>query len=235
MREVDEQTGAGAFGIVGALVGLVASVPLLGLGEAVPTPSAVLAVAAMALVSGAIHLDGLADTADALVAVDTDRAERARKDPAVGVAGAAALFLVLALDVASLTSLLSNGDPVMASVACVIAATVSRVVPVAIVRLAPSSTSGGGLGAWFARRVTLVELGLASATAAALVIAAAVAIDRPELLVAGLAGGLIGIGSSAGLIRIRRQLDGDLLGAGVELAVAGTLLAAAVLTAWPIL
>ena len=60
--------GAGAFGVVGAGIGLLAAVPLVLLGQPVPLVAAVLTEAVIVLVTGAVHLDGLADTADALAA-----------------------------------------------------------------------------------------------------------------------------------------------------------------------
>ena len=58
----------------------------------------------LAAVSGGLHLDGLADTADALVAPDAYAAERAREDPSVGPGGAVALLVVLGAEVAALAS-----------------------------------------------------------------------------------------------------------------------------------
>ncbi len=226
-------TGARAFGIVGALVGLAGFVPLVVLGAAVPPASAILAVAAMAILSGGIHLDGLADTADALVAVGPEAAERARKDPAVGVGGAATLILVIGLEVAPLTLLVTNPGPLFAGVACVVAGTASRIVPIVLVRLARSRVNAGGLGAWFAGRTTIADAAVAFATGLAVTIAAGLAIGAPALLVAGPVGAIGGVGLGLGLVRARRQLDGDVLGASVELAFAATVLAAAALARWP--
>lgn len=226
-------TGARAFGIVGALVGLAGFIPLVGLGAAVPPASAILAVAAMAILSGGIHLDGLADTADALVAVGPDAAERARKDPAVGVGGATALILVVGLEIASLTLLVTGSGPLYAALTCVVAGAASRIVPVVLVRLARSRASPGGLGAWLAGRTTTADAAVALLTGLSVAIASALAIGEAALLLASLAGCLGGIGLGMGLVRTRNQLDGDLLGASVQLAFAATVLAAAVLAGWP--
>ena len=226
-------TGARAFGIVGALLGLAGSVPLVGLGAAVPPASAILAVAAMAILSGGIHLDGLADTADALVAVGPDAAERARKDPTVGVGGAATLILVMGLEVATLTLLVTGPGPLFAGVTCVVAGTASRIVPIVLARLARSRAGAGGLGAWFAGRTTNADAAVAFATGLVVTLAGVLAIGVLALLVAGLVGVIGGVGLGLGLIHARRQLDGDLLGASVEIAFALTVLAAAVLAGWP--
>lgn len=228
-----ERAGARAFGIVGALIGMAGFVPLVVLGTAVPPASAILAVAAMAILSGGIHLDGLADTADALVAVGPDAAERARKDPAVGVGGATALILVLGLEIASLTLLVTGSGPLFAALSCVVAGAASRIVPVVLVRLDRSRASGHGLGAWFAGRTTTADAAAALLTGLSVAIASALAIGEPALLVAGLVGGLGGLGLGMGLVRTRNLLDGDLLGASVELTFAATVLAAAVLAGWP--
>jgi adenosylcobinamide-GDP ribazoletransferase len=224
--------GSRSFAIVGALVGLAGSLPLVVLEQADPAIAAIMSVATMAVLSGAIHLDGLADTADALVATGPDGAERARKDPAVGVAGVVALILVLGLEIVSLASLLAHGGALVASLACVVAAAASRAVPVVVVRAVATSAAGPGLGAWFATRVSGVDAAFAVATGCLIAVGAMLAIGEPSVILAGLAGGLGGVGLAVGLVRTRRQLDGDLLGAGVELAFAGTLATAAVLAVW---
>lgn len=226
-------TGAAAFGLVGGLIGAAGAIPLLAMGALVPTVAAILAIATMAALSGAIHLDGLADTADALVAVGPDAAERARKDPAVGAAGAVTLIIVIALDVAALTAIVAGAGSVVAALACVVAAAVSRSVPPFVGRLARRSVAASGLAAWFAARVTTQDVAIGLATSVALALAAALATGRVELAIAGIAGAAFGIGSSIGLARVRNGVDGDLLGAGVELAQAGCLVVAAVLVSWP--
>ena len=139
--------------MVGALGGLV----MIVLGEAVPTLAAVLAVTVMAVVSGAIHLDGLADTTDALLARDAAQAEIARKDPAIGSGGVVTLILVLAAEVTALASLavLPGGSgPQVAALACIAAGAASRALPVVVALLRGDAVSRVGLGAWFAERVS---------------------------------------------------------------------------------
>ena len=166
-----DATGAAAYGLVGAVVGALGGLVMVVLGEPVPTLAAVLAVGAMAVASGAVHLDGLADTTDALLARDAAQAEIARKDPAIGSGGVVALIVVLAIQVAALASLavLPGGSgPVVAGLACVSAGAVSRALPVVVVLLRGDAIGRVGLGAWFAERVRVLD-GISAAVTAALV------------------------------------------------------------------
>ena len=126
----DDDAGAWAFGLVGAGIGLIAALPLVAFGALAPLPAAVLAVAVVAVVTGVTHLDGLADTADALVASSPEAAERARTDPRLGVGGASALFVVLALDVSLLGQLAATAPPALVAGVLLGAGGVSRAVPV---------------------------------------------------------------------------------------------------------
>ena len=67
--------GAAAFALVGAGIGLVASLPVLVVGAPAPLLGAALAVGLIAVASGGLHLDGVADTIDALGAPNSDRAD----------------------------------------------------------------------------------------------------------------------------------------------------------------
>ena len=225
------RTGARAYAIVGCLLGLAAFVPLLALGTAFPVVAAILAVAILAILSGGLHLDGLADTFDALVGIGPDAAERARRDPAVGAAGATALILVLGIDAAALADLLVERGLAVTGVACVVAGVVSRVVPVVLARIGATATPDGGLGAWFVRRTSILDVAVAVVTGLAIVAGGALAIGRPEFALAGGLAGAGSVGLGAALVRVRGQLDGDLLGASVELGVATTLLVTAVIAA----
>lgn len=65
----------------------------------------ILVILTLVIVTGAIHLDGLADTADALGARgDRERALAIMRDSRIGTYGTIALVFILALKVAALTS-----------------------------------------------------------------------------------------------------------------------------------
>lgn len=111
------------FPLVGALVGAVAGAAIWGAAQLWPAPvPALLGVGAALLLTGALHEDGLADTADAAGARDRGRKLAIMKDPRLGVFGGLALIVVLGLKVAGLSSL----SPGRAAAALVAAGAVSR-------------------------------------------------------------------------------------------------------------
>lgn len=211
------RTGSAAFALIGGGLGLVSAVPVLALGDDRRLLSAVLAVGLLALVSGALHLDGLADTADALAAPDPREAERARRDPAIGAVGAVALALVLGLDVAAIATVpASEVVP-----ALVVAGSVSRAVPAIAAPWAPHGA--GGFGAWFA--AASGRGGAAVAVLTSLAVALLLPGGGPRLgWLAGLAGGLVLLGA---LGRRFGTVNGDGFGAAVEVAFAASLVALA--------
>lgn len=228
-RVAAEATGAAAFAVVGAAVGCLGAIPVVLLtlaGE--PVLGAFASVAVLAAASGGLHLDGLADTADALAASGADAAERARKDPAVGPAGAATLLLVLGGQVAALASVSQSSGAVMAGSVVVVAGAVSRCLPVLAVVLLRGRVGPGGLGAWFSARVSAGDAITAAATGVVIVAIAAV-LAGWALAVAALIGSVVGIAVSALVAGIRHQLDGDLLGASVEIALTATVVSLAVM------
>lgn len=227
------EVGAGWFGVVGAALGAAGFVPIALLGPASPTAAAILALAVIAILTGALHLDGLADTVDALLAMGPDAAERARKDPSIGAGGATALILVLGLEVASLASVNGASGATAAALAFLVAGATSRAVPVVLAVAPGARTSSGGLAGAFVARVRPVDAMVAVLTAAVVGLAAAVGQGGPQLVAAGLVGLVLGVGIGLAIARLRGQLDGDGLGASVELGFAATVLAMATIGRWP--
>lgn len=225
-----DHPGAAAFAIVGAAVGALGAVPLAILGGPGGEPwlGAIAAVATMTLTTGAIHVDGLADTADALAAGDPDAAERARKDPSVGPAGASALLLALGAEVAALTSLASSLGPIATGLGLLAIVAVSRVVPVIAVRAFGRRPVADGLGAWFAARVSTKDAVLAAVSATTIV--AGVGFATSWTVAGGAILGLVlGLAAAAAITTMRGALDGDGMGAAVEVSVVAGLAASAIL------
>ncbi|MEM7323700.1 MAG: adenosylcobinamide-GDP ribazoletransferase, partial [Actinomycetota bacterium] len=127
------------FPFVGLLIGLAQGGLYLGLRELLPPlPSAVVAVAAAALVTGAFHHDGLADMADAFGGGWTvEQRLTIMKDSRLGTYGTSALILAFATEISALSAL----DPMDGLIALVVAHTLSRSTAVLMMRHAPPAGS----------------------------------------------------------------------------------------------
>lgn len=185
--EPGERLGRAYFPAVGALLGLVAGVCFVAV-TAITSPlvAAVAATATTAVLSGALHLDGLADAADGLFGGgDAARRLEVMRDSRIGSFGVVAVVLVLVGEVAALASM----SPPRAIVALVIAGAISRwtmllmVAVVPYVRRAGLGVAAGGshrpfdlvLGSALAGAVCLLDWRRAAASVlVALVIAAVV-------------------------------------------------------------
>ena len=93
------------FPAIGLIIGASGAAVMWLAALVLPAPlPAILSTAVTLLMTGAIHEDGLADTADGLGGGATrERALEIMKDPRVGVFGAIALMLMLLLKIATLT------------------------------------------------------------------------------------------------------------------------------------
>jgi adenosylcobinamide-GDP ribazoletransferase len=211
------------FPAVGALLGaaagglLAATEPLLGTQVA-----ATLAVVALVAATGALHLDGLADCADALGARGGERERRLAimRDPHTGVFGTLALLGYLLTLIGALTAL----GAAAALPALVVAVAAGRWAGLLHAATAPAARPDG-LGAAFA--VTAVAL----AAGAVLPVALALLLEPPLHGLAALGAAVAaGLGTSLGARRLVGGRTGDTLGAAValgELAACVALLACA--------
>ncbi|MEA2549300.1 MAG: adenosylcobinamide-GDP ribazoletransferase [Chloroflexota bacterium] len=218
----DGRTGAAAFGLAGATIAAAAAIPVVVAGQTHPGPTAVAGIAILAILTGALHLDGLADTADALAA-PAGAADRARTDPRAGTAGVVAIVLVLLLDTALLAELASIGGW-LAGAALVTAGAVSRAAATVAGVLAGPARAGGRLGAWFVARLRPADAWLAIASVA-VVAAGGAALAGPSIVVGLVGGSALGLTIGALVVRLRRRLDGDGFGAVIELTFTAVLAA----------
>lgn len=202
---------AGWFPVVGAAVGALAGGARVLLGPLVgATAASVLAMIVLVVVTGALHQDGLADTADGIGARGggTVRRLEVMRDSATGVFGTFALVAWALLLVVSVASLSDERALRALIVACALARWA------ALVHAAVTSPArSDGLGA------ALMPSRAALAAASVVAVIAALAIG-------GLGPGAVAIGSAAVVAAVsvafaRRMLGGrtgDTLGATVALA-----------------
>ena len=132
-----------AFPIVGALIGLAGGL-VYGIAAGIGLPdivAAVLAVGAGALITGALHEDGLADMADGFGGGSTPERKLAiMRDSRIGAYGVIVLVVVLAAKVGAIADLEDTGLVVAAMVA---AAAASRAaMPAVMLWLEPARSEG---------------------------------------------------------------------------------------------
>ncbi len=130
--------------MVGTIVGCLVGVVYLLASQALPaTVAAVIAVSFGIAITGAFHLDGLADSADAFAGGTTvERRFEILKDSRLGTYGTSALVLVLFLEVAALATL----APRTGLIALVTAHGIGRASAVGVMVLT-RNTAKEGLGA----------------------------------------------------------------------------------------
>jgi adenosylcobinamide-GDP ribazoletransferase len=140
----DFRRASGIFPLVGCVVGAAGGGVMLAAGAigVPPLASAVLAVTATMALTGGLHEDGLADTADSFGGATAERRLEIMDDSRIGSFGAAALAVSLLLRVACLTALAVYGLWT-AALTLVIAEGISRAAPVRMWHdLPPARLSG---------------------------------------------------------------------------------------------
>ncbi len=211
-----ERLGRAYFPAIGALLGLVGGV-CFALVAAATTPllAAVAATSVLAALTGALHLDGVADAADGLFgAGDVAKRLEVMRDPRVGSFGLVAVVLVLVGEIAALAAM----SPPRAIVALVIAGAISRwallmmIASLRYVRQVGLGTASGG-------EHRPLDLVLGSAMAAIVCL-----LDWRRALAAGLVAVLIFMAIRATARRRIGGATGDIYGATAELTQLGTLI-----------
>lgn len=217
--------------VVGAVVGGVLAAACWLLGQLLPSiPASVLALGVWVAISGALHVDGLMDTADGLLSHRSrERMLEIMKDSRVGAMGVVAGVLLLLLKFSLLVSLLPHSGAFIAF--AVVAPVWGRWFVVWAIAGWPYAREGQGLGSLFAS-VTRAEAGAASllAIAVSLIVFAVfgfswtdiVGYTAGSLLIAGAIGYLL----ARGMARKLGGLTGDTYGALIELLECAVLLAA---------
>lgn len=200
----------GWFPVVGALLGVaVAAAERLASAVVPPLLAAGLTLTLWKLLTGGLHLDGVADCLDGLLGRDPEHRLTIMRDSRIGTFGAVGLVVVLLLALVAIAEL----PPALRSGALVAAPAVGRVAPALLAWLYPSAR-GEGLGHAFhaglrpggALAAVAVGIGVAGATLGAAGVVAAVS--------------ALGLAAGLGWFMTGRLggITGDVHGAGVETA-----------------
>jgi len=223
--------------VVGLLLGVAASAVLLladHLLGAGPLTASVLAVGSLALLTRGLHLDGLADLADGLASgKPAPAALDIMRRPDIGALGVVTLVLTLLLQVAALSQAESAGHS-RGPAALIAAVVTGRLAITWGCRRGVPAARPDGLGALVAGSVRPVVAAAASvvtlaAAAAAAAIWSAVTGGAPgwTLPLAVAAGLSVAFGLQRHAVRRLGGITGDVLGALTEIAMAVTLVVAA--------
>ncbi|MFC8300034.1 adenosylcobinamide-GDP ribazoletransferase [Micromonospora orduensis] len=216
---IDRQVAGAAMAlapVVGALLGaLLAGVLLLVGALAAPLVAAGVTVGAAALLTRGLHLDGLADTVDALGSYRRGAAAlEIMKKPDVGPFGVVALVVVLLVQAAALTEL--AGRSWTACLAAVVAATAAGRLGVTVAcRRGVPAARPDGLGALVAGTVGPLALAAGAVTVALLAVPAVPGRpwQGPLAVVVALA---VALALLHHVVRRLGGITGDALGATVE-------------------
>lgn len=196
-----------------------------------PAVAAALTLVGVTLATRGMHLDGLADTSDALSAsYDRTKALEVMRRGNIGPSGVAAVTLVLLVDAAALASLLTTGRGVV--LACVAVVASRHLLAWACSSVVPSARKEG-LGATVAGTVQPTTVGLGLVVLLVLSELATHGAGLPwwpgPLVLGGAV--LAGVAVTHRAISRFGGITGDVLGAVIEVSFAAALTASAILAA----
>ena len=216
--ERDLGRSIGWFPVVGGIVGALCGAVFWSLWTPLGAPlAAILAVAAGAIVTGAFHQDGLADTADALGGTTPEQRRTIMKDSRLGTFGTLTLVLTVLVQVFAVMPL----PPRAGVVVLTLAHGIGRAMAVAAMALLPSAAASG-LGHSYVAHLR----GLPCAMALLVTYGVAFALGPVGIfaVAAATAGALL-----VGVVAHRRfgGFTGDVLGAIAEVSQTAALVACA--------
>jgi adenosylcobinamide-GDP ribazoletransferase len=217
------------FPLVGGALGAVGALAAWTMTEVIRFPAAVTATLVVGLgawLTGALHLDGLADTADGFGG-GRNRADvlRIMRDPAIGSYGAIALVLIIGTKVTALAALLDRGAALPFLVA---APAISRWTISALAVWLPYARAEGGLGQAITQGRNVRGVITATATTAIIAIAAL----RLNALIGWALAALTAMWVARASRRRIGGVTGDVFGASVELTEVVVLLTGVSVSGW---
>jgi adenosylcobinamide-GDP ribazoletransferase len=217
---------------IGLLLGGIGAGVLLVVGRLNATGpgrllGAALAVAVLGVLTGGLHLDGLADTADGLGSRrPAAGALKIMRRSDIGPMGVGALVLVLLIQVAAVAAV----PRLPLAAAALVLAEVTGRVSVVVATSSPAARPGG-FGALVAGRTTAVHRSLTAGAATCAVVVASLAAGGPVLATRGLGSVLAGLLAGWLIQRTAQRrlggMTGDVFGAILQVSATATLVVAA--------
>jgi adenosylcobinamide-GDP ribazoletransferase len=209
---------AGWFPVIGLAIGaLLLAVDRVTSASFVPLLASLITVAAWKVITGGLHLDGLADCLDGLAGRDAEHRLAIMHDSRIGAFGTVGLILFLLLMIGSVSGI----DPRSRGGALLAAPVIGRAMPPLLAKFFPAA--GGGHGARFRAELPMT----AAPIALVLTLVVAVAALGARGVVALVLAIIVTVAFGAFMARRLGGITGDVHGAVVELAEAAVLLTAA--------
>lgn len=211
LNETDLRASVAFYPTVGLCIGALAAIVAWGTSQILtPAVSAILVVFTLTAVSGGLHIDGLADTADGFFSCRSrDRMLEIMKDSRIGTMGVLAIIFIILLKVTALAAL----APSLRWRTALLMPVAGRVALVTMLGMLDYARSEGGLGkSFFARQPATVY-----AAALAILVLTALLLG-PVAAVATLTATALVIMFHT--LQCKRKIGGgtgDTLGAGCEL------------------
>lgn len=206
--------------VAGLVIGLLPAAVLgfallLDLG---PWLAATLSATAMVLTTGALHEDGLGDTADSFGGATIEKRLEIMRDSRIGSFGASALFLSLSLRIGALAMIVARSDAAVAMATVLIVASLSRtagLMPLAF--LPPARRDGMSQAVGQPARETF-WVAVAIAGAIAVVLGALAGLPPAGIALMLVLSGLSGIALTRFAERHLGGQTGDIAGAAQQVA-----------------
>ena len=209
---------------VGALIGAAVAGAALVATEVLPTfMAAALAVAFGVALTGALHVDALADTADGLGGTTRERALEIMRDHTIGAYGASALVLDMIVRVAAVAALIGVDDGWRA---VIVAGALSRAMPGPVGCALPYARSSHGSGSSVTRHVGWRR----AATTVVVAVAIALTLQWPEGIALAVAAAIVAGAIATWSNRRLGGVTGDTIGAAIQLSETAALVVAVALT-----
>jgi adenosylcobinamide-GDP ribazoletransferase len=227
---VDVGRAARWFPLIGGLIGGATALIAWTMTEVMDFPAALTATLVVGLgawATGAIHLDGLADTVDGFGGGrDREGALRIMRDPLIGSYGAAALVFVIGVKVTAIAALLDRGTAFPFIVA---APAISRWTISALAAWLPYARTEGGRGQAITHERDAIGLVVATAVTAFI----AIGVLRVDALIVCAVAATTAVWIARTARRRIGGVTGDVFGASVELTETSVLLCGVLLTGRP--
>lgn len=216
----DVARGSVLFPVVGGTIGALTGGTAWLLGEQLPAlAAAVIAVMVGAIVTGALHLDGLADCADGFGGRTQEDRLRIMRDHTIGTYGGSALLLDLMLRVSLLSALAGSKDALLFSIA---AGALSRVGGPLLATWLPYAQGRPGAGEALNSHPSQLRAAVALVVGALIALCAVGVSDGRYAASIGIAAVVLGLVAWTAKRRLG-GVTGDVMGATSELIELGVL------------